>query len=71
MGLCNSKKAVKTLNVTLSVDPTKQHIQRDGGDFANLTGALPPASEKASRFEKVKIHANQKKDPEAVVDEDV
>ena len=40
-------------------------------DFANIKSTLPSAAEKQSRFEKVKVHAQTKKDPEAVVDEDV
>jgi hypothetical protein len=40
-------------------------------DFANLKNSLPAAAEKQSRFEKVKVHAQTKKDPEAVVDEDM
>ena len=66
MGICTSKKASKTLNVIVAstVPPEKE-------DFANLKNTLPTAAEKESRFEKVKIHAQTKKDPEAVVDEDV
>ena len=62
MGICTSKKASKTLNVIVAstVPPEKE-------DFANLKNTLPTAAEKESRFEKVKIHAQTKKDPEAIV----
>jgi len=50
MGICSSKKAVETLNVTSSSKPSAD-------DFS----AIKETSN--SRFEKVKIHANSKKDP--------
>lgn len=61
MGICSSKKAVEVVDVT-------KPSTKEAKPFTDVKTASEAG---ASRFEKVKIHAKAKQDPQAVVDEDV